>query len=113
MARQFSTLPITRRAEFDAATLLRDVTEAPISVATNGTPLNLLRWHRHGEFKCLIDNYAYAPYAAGVNEWVISIEVANDTGSSYVQIASTVVTGVAASNEIPLSGELVNQALTD
>ncbi|ELS01114.1 hypothetical protein Xen7305DRAFT_00008160 [Xenococcus sp. PCC 7305] len=113
MSSSFSTIPLTRKSNYDAATVLREVSEAPISAATNGTPLGLLRWHRHGEYKCVINSYAYSSYVAGSAEWVISIEVANDTGSTYAEIASTVVPGVATTSEIPLSGELVNQALVD
>lgn len=113
MASQFSTIPLTRRDNFDIATLLRDITEAPISSATNGTPLALLRWHRRGEFKAVIHDFAYTGYSAGIDEWVISIEVANTTSDPYVAIASTILTDRPGYYEIPLSGELVNQALVD
>ena len=110
MAQHFSTLPITRKKQVDADTQLRDF-GTPITATTQETAIAQLRWHRRGEFKLAIDSMAHT-FTPGTDFWTISVEVANTAADPFVQVASTVLAGDVGTHFIPLSGELINQALT-
>ncbi len=108
---QFSTLKQTRVDSFDVATQLRDISEAAVAVTTNGTPNDVLNWIVRDPFKVIIDYVAYSGYVDGVDEWTVSVEAANDSGGTFVEVTSIVLDTSSNRVELPISGEQIDQIL--
>lgn len=101
----YSTLPITRNRQLDVATQLRDFAGGEITLQTSELPNNMLRWHRHGEYKLVIDNHAYADYVEKTNEWAIALEGSPAVGEAYVKIATLTISGESGTVEAAVSGD--------
>ena len=107
----FSTLPLTRKKHLDIATQLRDFSSGAINSETSESGIDILRWHRHGEYKAVVDSKPYTPYDRNSAYWEVKIEIAPTNEDTFTEVAKTVVAGDKGTCEIPLSGELVANAL--
>ena len=108
----FSTLPLTRARQLDVATQLRDF-GATISAATEEPAIAVLRWHRHTNFKLVVDAKPYTGYTAGTNEWTISLEAASVEGEAFVEVTNITLDGSLGSRELNIGGEAIAAKLPD
>ena len=107
----YSTLPITRNRQLDVATQLRDFAQGEITSVTSELPNDMLRWHRHGDYKLVVDNHSYSNYTEGTNEWTIALEGSPAVGEAYVEILTLTLSGEIGTQEIGVSGDGIGSVI--
>ncbi len=103
MSEHFSTLEPQTRTNFDAATVLRDISAAPITTAQSEAAISPFRLSKKQYYKCVITYQEITPYNAGADEWVISVEV-SDTDTGTFPTVGSITLGESGTSEIMLSG---------
>ncbi|MFN6572368.1 hypothetical protein [Dendronalium sp. ChiSLP03b] len=107
-----STIANRRAILFDKSLELRDFAATAISASTTESaiayPVTKLK-----AYKCVVDVAAHTGYVATTAQWDITIEACATSGGTYKTVKTFTVIGVANRFDVPLSGEWVDDIVTD